>query len=152
MIPNLSRRNAAIVAAVKRRELTLDAIGAMYGVSRERVRQIGARAGAQRGRKELRNAEKAKIVALHKRGMPFTRIAEALGRSDTVVANHVVRVGLYKIGERNAPWSGEEDAVLRAKYGTARGMVRVIAKELGRTRNEVIGRAFRLGLSRKVGT
>ena len=149
---NLSQRNAAIVAAVKRRELPLDAIGAMHGITRERVRQIGARVGVQRGRRDMSDAEKAKIAALHKRGMPLSHIAEALGRSGTAVAKHLVRAGLYKLGERNAPWSGGEDALLRSKYGTARGMVRVIAKELGRTRNEVIGRAFRLGLGRKAGT
>lgn len=42
-------------------------------------------------------------------------------------------------------WSKDEDAHLRANYATV--CPHVIGRQLGRTRNAVIGRAQRLGLS-----
>lgn len=43
-------------------------------------------------------------------------------------------------------WTDDQDAVLRAGYGAGRLAVE-IANELGRNKNQVLGRAFRLGLS-----
>ena len=138
---NLAQRNAAIVKAEKLRAQTFDAI----------AEQIAHRAGVRRGRDVLSGGEKKWIVELYERGMPMAHIGGCVRRSKNAVFKYLVRIGRHTPTRKSKVWVEAEDAVLRAKYGTARGMVRVIAKELGRTRNEVIGRAFRLGLGRKVG-
>lgn len=47
-------------------------------------------------------------------------------------------------------WKPGEDAVLRSEYGKGKCSAALIAKRLGRNRDEVIGRAHRLGLKAKV--
>mgnify|MGYP001586670874 CR=1 FL=1 len=42
------------------------------------------------------------------------------------------------------PWSGAEADAVRRQYGKVK--VRLLAQQLGRTRNEIIGKAHRLGL------
>lgn len=46
-----------------------------------------------------------------------------------------------------APWTPREDQMLRAMWRTENHSAAIIASVLGRTRNAIIGRAQRLGLS-----
>ncbi len=46
-------------------------------------------------------------------------------------------------------WTKAEDDVLRARYGDPNHSAANIGREIGRKRNAVIGRAYRIGLSTK---
>ena len=148
----MAERDTKIVKAVELRRESLQAIGSRYGITRERVRQIAKRAGcAPRGRHYpiLRSEEKAKIASLYARGIPISHAAKAVGRSPTVGFRYLVDAGLHQPWSVRTPWSGREDAIVLREYPKAKaGAIRVrdIAKRLGRTKNEVIGRARRLGL------
>jgi ribosomal protein S13 len=150
MSTHLQKRNARIVEAVKARAVSLAEIGALHGICHQRVSQIAAQAGAARHTAYcgLTDEEKAAIVTLHEAGVPHTHISERIGRAAKAAHAYLVREGLHMPANDKAPWSASEDRVLRRKYGKPRSSASTIATELGRTRNEVIGRAYRLGLNK----
>lgn len=72
------------------------------------------------------------------------KLRRAVAKAAPSVVTRLVRVALpeYPI---NKPWSAEDDKILEKMWGTG---ATAIGKILGRTRNSVIGRAHRRGLSR----
>lgn len=73
--------------------------------------------------------------------MTYRELGKRFGISDRRV-HEIAKRGGHARGP--CPWSVREIATLKRLYGRKR--VREIADELGRTRNEVIGKANRLGL------
>lgn len=144
-------RNAEIVRRMQAGETNAE-IGRAFGITGERIRQIGARAGvASTANDPLYQPspdEAARLVALYERGMPILHIADVLGRGARHVWRWLVRNGHHTPADDYEAWSEAEDARLRQEYGDWGAATR-LAKELSRSRNEIIGRAWRLGLSRR---
>lgn len=150
--PKLSEQSieiAKIVAAkVNTGEMTYADVCRQYGVCRQRIQQIARKAGVhQKSWCWLTDAEKERILKLHLRDVPLSHIAQSIGRSKYTVFGFLVRCGLHVPAQDDKPWSDKEVAFLRKHYGE-RGAARRIAEKLGRTRNEVIGKANRTGLCR----
>lgn len=142
-------RNKEIVALIAAGK-TLGEIGLVYGLTRERVRQIGERVGVtsiNRTNNPLTESEKARARELIDRGMPVDHVAESVGRGRTSVRNYLVDAGLHVPLNDDRAWKPREDAFLRRRYKTPGWSAAAIGEHLGRTRDEVIGRAHRLGLS-----
>ena len=143
-----AERNARIVEMVRQREKTLDEIGASFGITRERARQIAAKAGAVRGYAgrigAIPSDKKARAVELYQKGMPIAHIAADLGHSSNPIAALLVKAGLHTRNDPTTPWNDAETEYLRRAYGKVKASL--LAKQFGRTRNEIIGKAHRLGL------
>lgn len=142
-------RNAAMIKRVKNGQ-TYTEVAADYGVSRERVRQICVREGVTSlNNRPLSHEEKEEIERLFWMGMRPRHIAQEVGRGENMIADYLEQVGLRardNDGIATDQWTRKEDAILRKFYGVMRA--RAIGTRLGRTKNEVIGRAGRLGLSK----
>jgi IS30 family transposase len=145
---SLAERNAEIVEKVRRNDASMAAIGAAYGLSVQSISGIAVRAGAGRPIPygAITEAERATIVAMHADGASFKEIGERLGRCESSARGFLTRTGRHKPVRSLSSWTRAEDAVLRRRYGKPPNSAATIARELGRTRNEVIGRAYRLGL------
>ena len=142
-----TERDATIIEmAAKRSDLTYGEIANAFGMSATRVQQIAVRAGVVRGPdRRIREDEKAAIRSLHARGMPIVHIAQEIGRSALAVRQHLVAMGLHRPENRDTPWSAVEVELVRSQYG--KFSARILAQQLGRTRDEVIGKAYRLRTS-----
>lgn len=146
--PILQVRDDAIILQLKEGK-TLEAIAQPLGLTRERVRQIGLREGVTSLNNrpyELSQDEIDAIIARHARGMPTAHIASSLE-----IGRHVVEYWLISTGHHipindRQPWSNDEIAFLRRHYKKAGWSLSRIGKFLGRTRNEIAGKARRLGL------
>lgn len=77
------------------------------------------------------------------RGEPIDQLARRFLLSERYVRDLGVGLGT----QAWTPWSAADIAVVQAHYGQPGWSAQRIAAVLGRTRNEVIGKARRLGLS-----
>lgn len=130
-----AERNRAIAAEVQACTDTLQAIAGRYGLTRERVRQIGVAHGIRRGHvNQVTDEELADLKSQYDRGVRLAHIDS------------------HRSPRTKAPdWSAAQDNALKAMWGRKR--CADIARVLGTTKNAVIGRANRLGLPRlKEGT
>ncbi len=144
------QRDLDILDAIRAGDQSYRDIGAQHGITAQRVSQIAQRHAVQSiyWPERVDPDSITRGTALFLRGAPIQHAADAAGLSRQVLANHLVRQGLHNPGPFEPAWSCSEDQVLRAKYGNYQYSARNIATELKRTRNEVIGRAHRLGLSK----
>ncbi len=138
---------------MRRRKQTLDALALKYGMSRQGVQQIAKRAGFCRGphRPTITAEEKATFAKLYRGGMRIPDVAASVGRAPEAVRKHLVRAGVHEITRIKRPWPRKHDAIVLRDYPKAQAgkmFVRDIAAKIGRGKNEVIGRARRLGLHR----
>ncbi len=146
------RRNEKITEAVRRAGETLQTLQEIadeYGITRERVRQIARTRGVVTKRPRGDRIEGdvlARAIDLYKRDMPIAHIADLLGFGHSNMANALQRAGLHTPALRPEEWGDEETEFLKQHYGTPGWSVADIADHLDRNRNEVIGRAHRLGL------
>ncbi len=132
---------------------TLRAVGASYGISFERVRQIARAAGVRSARwiDKVNFSHRTDVDAILgwlDRGMPHAHIAEAVGCLPQTVAILARRYRGYKPARDDRAWTAKETAFLTKRYKTKGWSAADIADHLGRTRDEVIGKANRLGLCR----
>ena len=139
-----TERNAEIVDLI-RKGLQLTEIARRYGISHQHVSRIGLAVGVRGLRRRLPEEKIAAGLELIARGMPISRAGESIGVADLYHA--LVR---RKLHEPEAgvmdPWSDRHVAILRRHYGQPGWSAARIGERLGRTRNEVIGKAHRLGL------
>jgi hypothetical protein len=146
---NIKERDRRIILRVRDGE-TLRAIGASYGITRERVRQIARKQGVRsvrwRDYQHLDHQDIARILPLLDRGMPHTHVAETVGVTSGTVRRVAKKHRSYKPTRDEQAWTDKETAFLRKHYKTKDWSAADIAVKLGRTRDEVIGRANRLGL------
>jgi hypothetical protein len=147
-------RNAVIADLVREGKLTFQAIGNRYNLTRARIRQIAIEQGVRwsPGRLVLKLSE-AKIYEAYgmiERGMPIAHAAHAV--EAMVVASTLRRAlqvrGLHEPEHDDRAWADVEIAFLRQHYKTPGWSASKIGAKLGRTRNEVIGKANRLKLCR----
>lgn len=95
-----------------------------------------------------RDDEERRLLAAADYGCSLEELSERFGRS-----RHAISKRLRKLRRGGEPmckareFDPAEIAILDAEYG--RVLVDVIAAKLGRTRNSVIGKAYRRGLSRR---
>ena len=138
-------RDEQIIARARTGE-TYESIGRSFGITRERVRQIARPVvGQRRGKSSYFDPTNAELVNAVKMGRPFFEIAERFGISPEVVRRAAIRHGWHKPATFKK-WSSAEDAMIRANYNK-RLTAEDIGTRLGRTKNAVIGRAQRMGLS-----
>jgi len=92
----------------------------------------------------------AKARELLERGMPIKHVADAVGAPHGSVHRYAVEQGYHTPKERHAiVWDKPKDDLIRQLYNKEWGNVRIIAARIGCTRDSVIGRANRLGLSKR---
>ncbi len=143
------KRNQLICEAVKDGASYAE-LAPVWGVSRSRIEQICRRAGVRSlTNRPLIYEEQEEIERLYWKGVRAQHIAQELGRSTAAVCNYLQRIGLRQRdneGIARDEWGREEDDTVRRLYGAI--PCRRIGEKLGRTKNEVIGRARRLGLSK----
>ena len=140
----MTERDAKIIELLTRRpELTHREVAPAFGITACRVQQIAARAGLLRDRR-LREDEKATIRSLYKRGMLLAHIAHDVCRDELTVRSHLIAAGLHQPKKKDPPWSAADADLVRRQYRNV--SARALAQQLGRTRNEVIGKARRLKL------
>jgi hypothetical protein len=146
----VQKRNTEIAKLVQQGKI-YDEIAKDFGLSSSRVGQIARRAGAIsiHSRDRYTNMESLGIVAAHKRGFRPASIADMTGRSSEGIRKHLTDLGVFQPAWQ--PWPDDEEDFLRRHYKTKGWSAAKIAVKLGRTRNEVIGKAHRLGLSKPVG-
>lgn len=149
--PRNTQRDRQIIELLKSGQWTLQAIGDRHGVTRERIRQIGNTNGilSRKGPPRLDPDKIQQAVSLYNRGMPISHCADTVGIVRESLQNYLVRTGLHTPVDDDRPWTTQEVAYLRKHYGR-RGAARKIADALGRTRNECIGKANRLGLCKSL--
>lgn len=143
-------RDAEIIAMVQERpDLSLATIGGLYGLTRERVRQIVSRQDWPRRRPSYSPEVCQQIIDLHHRGLGLAHIAHDIGGvSPARVAAFLSREGLYVPKKAPPKVTAAERRVVERLYGQPGVSARDIAKRLGRTRNEIIGIAYRMGLAK----
>lgn len=136
-------RNAVIAAKVAGGRTFAD-VGREYGIDRTRIKQICGRYGVKSPQPYVRLSEdeKTTIKAMHARGIPLAIFAREMGRKEETVRDFLVRSGLHVVAPLQPPWTEAEDQAIKDGYYPLGS--RAVAKQLGRTRNEVIGRADRL--------
>ena len=126
------------------------AIASKYGVSHETIFKRLVEAGVL-----LRDAnvpinspemDKAILKAGYS-GQPISHIAEEYGVSAHTLRNRLIRSGDLTPVDDREEWSADEKAFLHVHYKHDMS-AQQIANYLGRTRNEVIGKATRMGLGR----
>lgn len=140
-------RDETIIAALQA-GVTLRDAGEPHGISRQRVQQIAKIYGVKPRRSfEFFTPDEIKrAVTLYKDcELNCAETARRLGRSYNAVWTILVRLRVFV--SMIDPWSAGEDKLLAAHYG--KKSAREIAALIGRNRNKVIGRAYRLGLSRR---
>ena len=122
-------------------------IGQHVGLSYARIEQIAVQYGIisqYDNRADPAALECGKQWFL--RGMPIAHAAESVGLPDSTLYAFLVREGLHKPTNDDKPWEKAEEDFLRQNYCQGRLSAADIGDELGRTRNEVIGKAHRMGL------
>lgn len=94
----------------------------------------------------------ARFRGLWLSGMPKTEISEIMAITFRQMDRMRIRLGLAKRAEGRKPnsWSAAEDAYVLKHYIINDETAEVVSAVLGRTRNAVVGRAHRLGFSRRV--
>lgn len=142
-------RDARIVELVKQGS-SLTAAGKMFGISRERARQICAREGvvSQRAGRGLMwtDAERNKFRELVARGLPYEHcLPEGRKSNGSGVAK---RLGCWEPRHHQDDWSKSDEAFIRAHYNKGKMSAAQIGAKIGRNRNEVIGKAHRMGLGK----
>lgn len=141
-------RNEQIVNAIRSGNFTLGQVGAMYGITSSRVGQICARENVFSfcyKNDPLSPEEEESIEAQWARGIRPAHMALG-GRDASTARRHLGQKGLREPEHDMTPWGESEIELLKREYGTPHISAADIARKLGRTRNEVIGRAHRLGL------
>lgn len=143
-----AERNARILAAVEAGD-TFESIGATYGLSRQRVKQICGALGVAscRAREQvvITQGEIEAAVKMLADGLTLKAASDALNRNSTGLARALERRGHYQTWLKQTKWRRDEEATLKRLYG--RQTAAEIAAKLGRGRNEIIGKAYRMGLS-----
>lgn len=145
---DFAERNRTIVEQVKAGK-TLRAIADDVGLTFQRIQQIAADHGVYSQHQFAKPVawDIARADALRMNGRPFTEIAERLeARNGGSVRSALARRGLYMPQPAPERWRADEIALLRELWGTH--FAREIAQRLGRSKNEIIGKAKRLGLPR----
>lgn len=141
-------RNAEVVKAVVSGK-TYAEVALEHGVSRSRIEQICKAAGAKSlHHQPLTPNEKQDILAQAHAlaGNGFSPADIRSTRARETVRSFLIAKGLYTPWIANDKWDDDQDAQIIARYYDIgpTGGARAIANDLGRTRNEVIGRANRL--------
>ena len=143
-------RDSEIGRLVKERDdLSLEKIGARFGLCYERVRQIALRAGHARGVPTLPEEKIAAAHALIRDGVPIAHAAKMTDLNRKSLHNNLTRRGLHTPATDDRPWTPAEEGFLHREYDGVRGKATIIARALNRTRNEVIGKANRMGLCKR---
>lgn len=139
-------RNDRIVALYQS-GLTLRQVAAQCGLSFERVRQILKSRNVTRRphRVEIDNRDYARAKRMFEDGLTIAAAADTIGVGRGVLAYRLIEDGSHSPVNITQEWTRSEIAVLRKTYRVI--SAREIAERLGRTRDEVIGKAYRLGLS-----
>ena len=137
-------RNLQIVSAIEN-GATLQSIADEYGITRERVRQIGIKHGVKSSRR-LTPEELNSITQQYEAGLRIAHIETP--RSRHAVTQHLCRLGLHECAPQAPEWTKEQTRILKKMWGKT--TCAVIAEAIGTTRNAVIGRAHRLGLPKLV--
>lgn len=140
-MPHNEARDRDIADAIERGE-SLASIGRRYGISRQRVRQIGLKLGARFGYR-MSEDEAAQIVAQYRRGVRPAHIETH--RSQRTVCDVLIRAGVYRPNPGASLWTPREDEILAREWGKKSS--REIGALIGKSRNAVIGRAYRLRLA-----
>lgn len=145
-------RDTKITTMLASGDYTLQQIGDRYGVTRARIRQIGVQHGVYSKRAFMMHRfddkEWDQVRDWHLRGMPISHIADAIGCTSTPLVNFLTREGLYAAKKAERLWTAREDRYVLRHYKQGKMSASAIGDKLGRTRNEVIGRAGRMGLCR----
>ena len=142
------KRNAAIVALLKISVLSLVEIGARFFLSYQRVQQIGLVVGYQRGHATIPEENIAHAAALlDAHDLPLAHAADMAGVKRKSLQQALQRRGLYQPGPAPGPWQSSDEQFVRSVYKRKGWSAARVARDLGRTRNEVIGKANRMGLS-----
>lgn len=145
---DMAKRNDEIVRRYKRGD-TLQSIGDAFGLSRWRVYRIAVdeRSLPARGR-GFRSIPRDTIISGMKHvndGLTFKQAAARIGISAGALYGKAVAFGLHEATSVDrSPWTDVEVRTVSNLYRKVPASK--IAEKLGRTRNEVIGKASRLGL------
>jgi hypothetical protein len=128
---------------------SLREVGAEFDLSYEAIRVIGNRLGFVNPRgfgyaNPLTPEEIDSALQLHNRGLRPAHVAQSIGRTPRTVADLLCKRGLREKEEPPPTWNEDDTRYVRRWYG--RKSARAIAQHLGRNRNEIIGKARRLGL------
>lgn len=138
-------RNQEIVDLIRNSpQVTYREAAARYGITDERIHQIVKRAGITRPPIAVSEARILEAAQMASAGFPMSYTAETVDVGLTRLRRLLVDRGLYRVWRQYSPWSKAEIKTVKRLYH--RVPVRQIAEQLGRTRNEIIGRAKRLGL------
>ena len=138
--PAKVHRNAEIVKAMEA-GASIKVLMGGHGISRARIYQICKRAGAKLRNPPLSPEETAYIEAQYATKVPVGQI-QLVGRGRDRARNYLIRAGLRQPHTDITPWRETEDLALVTRYYT--DGPRAVGKDLGRSKNEVIGRAHRL--------
>lgn len=146
-----TERNLAVIEAVRKGEVAISALGARFGICTARVIQIAREHGVSRGfRHDGMTAEAGNVIRrTYRQTGVIARAAEAAGVPHSTAYSYLQRGGLLGAPKSRSSWSEEEDAVIRRNYRRPGQSAASIGAGLGRTRDEVIGRAARLGLAKR---
>lgn len=144
----LVERNAEITKRIRAQTVPLRKIASDYGLTKERVRQIGLHEGLRSAMYRRIDATLvARAMELIDRGMPVAHAADSVGLTRDALYQHLCRERLHIPVDARTPWTADEDSFLRRHYKTSAWSASRIGQRLDRTRDECIGRAWRLGLS-----
>jgi IS30 family transposase len=90
----------------------------------------------------LSDDDRNAAVSLLRRGVPVAHIAARLDRPVSTIRSFLLRERHHLPDNNMTPWTSAEEEIVRHEYRKTK--VRILAQRLGRTRNEVIGKAHRL--------
>ena len=138
------KRNAEIVALVKARRLSVRKIAERYRLSDSSIYEIAVKHGVY-----LRTPDPQKVriaSELINCGMPLTHVAQRVGFNIQTLRRILEEEGLYIRSLPTPLWTEAEVRVLRRDYGKLGHSVSSIAAELGRTSNQIMCKAAKLGL------
>ncbi len=138
----------AEIADLARHGIGYKWLAAEYGLTKERARQIARKHGVEARCQRLSARERAIAHRLCET-KTVAEIARRLKRRPDTIRGHLACFWLKaKPDHDQDKWSKREEERLRDLYPTK--SCQVIADKLGRTRNEVAGKAGRMGLRKKV--
>lgn len=127
--------------------LSLRQVAHEVDLTHETIRQVLKKSGISiRPRLVIADADYHRAVRLLRDGMPIAHLADKVGHGRHALVRRFKQDNYYQPQDRCEAWTAEEERMVRTWYG--KRSARVIAEQIGRTRNEVIGKARRLGLSR----
>lgn len=137
----------AEIADLARHGIGYKWLAAEYGLTKERTRQIARKHGVE-ARCQRLSAREREIAHRLCETKTVAEIARRLKRRPDTIRGHLACFGLKaKPDHDECKWSKREAQRLRDLYPTA--TFEVIADKLGRTRNEVAGKARRMGLMKR---